>query len=98
MKTSAGNYAILLSVAFLISMVYFGLTLFSLFFVFLSGYFFGVSSPESNLNAEYAKIMSGHNPYMSYQPEFPTPVFLEDMVENIAKHGVPGQDLYLEEE
>jgi hypothetical protein len=88
MKTSASNYGIILLIMFLISMVYFGLTLFSLLFVFLSGYFFGVSSPESNLNAEYAKIMSGSNPYMSYQSEFPS----------LLEHDLPVHELYLEEE
>lgn len=60
MKTSAGNYAIITLVALLSSIVLFGITIPSLFLAFLSGYFLGISSPESKMNAEYAKLMAGN--------------------------------------
>lgn len=57
MKTSAGTYAIITLCAFLASVLAFGLTAPSVFMAFLAGYFFGTSSPESKMNAEYAKLM-----------------------------------------
>ena len=57
MRTSAGTYAVITLCALLASILAFGLTAPSVFMAFLAGYFFGTSSPESKMNAEYAKLM-----------------------------------------
>ena len=61
MKTSAGNYAIITLTALLSSIVLFGITLPGIFLAFLSGYFVGTSSPESKMNAEYAKLLADND-------------------------------------
>lgn len=57
MKTTAGTYAVISIGVFLASVLAFGLNPISTVLAFLSGYFFGISSPESKMNAEYAKLM-----------------------------------------
>ena len=57
MKTSAGTYAVVTFCIFLSTVIAFGLTAPSVVLAFLAGYFFGISAPESKLNAEYAKLM-----------------------------------------
>lgn len=57
MKTSAGTYAVIAMCAFLATVLAFGLTAPSVLMAFLAGFFSGISSPESKMNAEYAKLM-----------------------------------------
>ena len=65
MKTTAGTYAVISIGVFLASILAFGLNPISTVLAFLSGYFFGISSPESKMNAEFAHLMAVQKPYDS---------------------------------
>ena len=65
MKTSSGYFGMFTLTAFLVSIVFFGMNIPAFFLAFLSGYFFGTSSPESKMNAEFAHLLAVQKPLSS---------------------------------
>lgn len=62
-KTGSAYWAILLAGTALFSIVWAGTSEITVIFALLAGYFFGISSPESKMNAEFAKHMNASNVY-----------------------------------
>ncbi len=57
-KTGSAYWAILLAGTALLSIVWAGTSEVTVILALLAGYFFGISSPESKMNAEFAKHMN----------------------------------------
>lgn len=62
-KTGSAYWAILLAGTALLSIVWAGTSEITVILALLAGYFFGISSPESKMNAEFAKHMNASNVY-----------------------------------
>ena len=62
-KTGSAYWAILLAGTALLSIVWAGTNEVTVILALLAGYFFGISSPESKMNAEFAKHLNNSAVY-----------------------------------
>ena len=62
-KTGSAYWAILLAGTALLSIVWAGTSEMTVILALLAGYFFGISSPESKMNAEFAKHLNNSTVY-----------------------------------
>lgn len=62
-KTGSAYWAILLAGTALLSIVWAGTSEVTVILALLAGYFFGISSPESKMNAEFAKHLNSSSVY-----------------------------------
>ena len=62
-KTGSAHWAILLAGTALLSIVWAGTSEITVILALLAGYFFGISSPESKMNAEFAKHLNNTKVY-----------------------------------
>lgn len=62
-KTGSAYWAILLAGTALLSIVWAGTNELTVILALLAGYFFGISSPESKMNAEFAKHLNNSKMY-----------------------------------
>ena len=65
-KTGSAYWAILLAGTALLSIVWSGTSEITVILALLAGYFFGISSPESKMNAEFAKHLNKSNIFTPY--------------------------------
>ena len=65
-KTGSAYWAILLAGTALLSIVWAGTSEMTVILALLAGYFFGISPPESKMNAEFAKHLNKSNVFTPY--------------------------------
>jgi hypothetical protein len=73
-KTGSAYWAILLAGTALLSIVWAGTSEVTVL-ALLAGYFFGISSPESKMNAEFAKHLNNSKVYTPYGKLIPQSEF-----------------------